>query len=235
MLPALRALGDGAETPLSEVRSRIADAERLTTEDLRETLPSSRQPVSTNRVGWALLYLGRAGLSKRVRRGIWQLTAEGRELLADAPPRIDMNHLRNYPAYVAWRTGKDRCLNPDALAGALEQRTNRNCVIGAAHEKYGPLVAGKNTRHPDTFPHLVAKSAECFANPHHLAVVVGVFEHEDVDVAGARATSRLFPSRQDRRSGPGRRFRQYAGIQFRLPCHRLSLEARRRTFPPQCV
>ena len=47
----------------------------------------------------------------------------------------------------------DRRLNPDAL----EQLTNRDCVIGAAHEKYGPLVAGKNTRHPDTFPHLAAK------------------------------------------------------------------------------
>ena len=76
-------------------------------------------------------------------------------------------------------TTYDRCLNPDAL----EQRTNRDCVLGAAHEKYGPLVAGKNTLHPDTFPHLAAKIAECFANPHRLAVVLGVFEHEGVDVA----------------------------------------------------
>ena len=85
MLPALRALADGTETPISEVRSRIADAERLTTEDLRETLSGGRQTVFTNRVSWALLYLARAGLTKRTRRGIWQLTVEGRKLLADAP------------------------------------------------------------------------------------------------------------------------------------------------------
>ena len=65
MLPALRALADGTETPISDVRSHIADAERLTAEDLRETLPNSRQPVFTNRVSWALLYLARAGLSKQ--------------------------------------------------------------------------------------------------------------------------------------------------------------------------
>ena len=106
MLPALKALADGAETPISEVRTRIADTEQLTAEDMREMLPNSRQSVFTNRVSWALLYLGRAGLSKRVRRGIWQLSAEGKKLLAEAPPRLDMNRLRDYPAYVAWRSGK---------------------------------------------------------------------------------------------------------------------------------
>ena len=125
MLPALRALADGTETPISEVRSRIADAERLKTEDLRETLSGGRQTVFTNRVSWALLYLDRAGLTRRIRRGIWQLTAEGRELLADAPPRIDMNHLRNYPAYVAWRTGKG---TPSAAGGAATTQLGDSSV-----------------------------------------------------------------------------------------------------------
>ena len=107
MLPALKALADEAETPISEVRARIAKAERLSSEDVREMLSSGRQTVFTNRVSWALLYLARAGLSKRVRRGVWRLTVEGRNLLADAPSRIDINHLNNYQAYVAWRTGKN--------------------------------------------------------------------------------------------------------------------------------
>ena len=70
-------------------------------------LPSGRQSVFVNRVSWALMYLGRAGLTERVRRGVWRLTADGESLLADPPSRIDMNYLRKYPAYVAWRTGKD--------------------------------------------------------------------------------------------------------------------------------
>ncbi len=107
MLPALKALADGTETQISEMRARIAAAEGLTPEDVREMLPSGLQPVFTNRVSWAVIYLGQAGLLEKVQRGVWRLTAEGMQLLANAPPLIDMNHLRNYPAYVAWRTGKE--------------------------------------------------------------------------------------------------------------------------------
>ena len=107
MLPALKALSAGAEKPISEIRNHIAEAQGLTPEEMRELLPNSRQSVFVNRVSWALIYLGRAGLSERVRRGVWRLTTEGKRLLADAPSSIDMNYLRNYPAYVAWRTGKN--------------------------------------------------------------------------------------------------------------------------------
>ena len=57
MLPALKALADGVETLLSEVRTRIAAVEELTPEDVREMLPRGRWPVFTNRVSWPVLYL----------------------------------------------------------------------------------------------------------------------------------------------------------------------------------
>ena len=107
MLPALKALSDGAEKPISEIRNHIAEAQGLTPEEMQELLPSGRQSVFVNRVSWALLHLARAGLSERVRRGVWRLAEEGESLLADAPPHIDMNYLRNYPAYVTWRTSKN--------------------------------------------------------------------------------------------------------------------------------
>ena len=107
MLPALKALSDSAEKPISEIRNHIAEAQGLTPEEMRELLPNSRQSVFVNRVSWALIYLGRAGLSERVRRGVWRLTEEGERLLANSPSSIDMNYLRNYPAYVAWRIGKN--------------------------------------------------------------------------------------------------------------------------------
>lgn len=106
MLPALLALADGDEISLSELRTRIATAEELTPEDLREMLPSGRQPIFTNRVSWAVVYLGFAGLVEKVRRGVYRLTTDGQAVLADPPSRIDMNYLRKYPAYVVWREGK---------------------------------------------------------------------------------------------------------------------------------
>ena len=119
MLPALEALAGGREAPLSEVRERIAAVERLSIDDLREMLPSGRQSVFVNRVSWALMYLGRAGLTERVRRGVWRLTADGESLLADPPPHIDMNYLRKYPAYVAWRTGHNAPSSSDDSVSAL--------------------------------------------------------------------------------------------------------------------
>lgn len=107
MLPVLKALSGGRETRVSEIRERVAAAERLTPHDMQEMLPSGRQSVFVNRASWAVMYLGRAGLTERVRRGVWRLTAEGERLLADAPSRIDMNYLRKYPTYVAWRAGKN--------------------------------------------------------------------------------------------------------------------------------
>ena len=133
MLPALEALSDGAEKPVSEIRNHIAEAQGLTPEDMRELLPSGRQPVFVNRVSWALIHLSRAGLSERVRRSVWRLTTEGEKLLANEPRRIDMNYLRNYPAYVAWRTGKNTpppsedaaLMPPDDSANTPEEELER--------------------------------------------------------------------------------------------------------------
>ena len=107
MLPALKALSGGGETPISEVRAHVATVEGLTPDDVREMLPSGRQPVFTNRVSWAVMYMERAGLVQRVRRGVYRLTAEGEQLLAQAPARIDNKRLCDYPAYVEWSARKN--------------------------------------------------------------------------------------------------------------------------------
>ena len=101
MLPVLKALADGAETPISEVRKRVAVTERLTPDDLREMLANG-QSMFTNRVSWAVIYMERAGLVERVRRAIYRLTEEGKKLLAQAPARVDLDVLRTYPDYVMW-------------------------------------------------------------------------------------------------------------------------------------
>ena len=103
MLPALQALSSGAETPISQVRARVAAAESLTPEDLHESLPSGRQAVFTNRVSWAVLYMERAGLVERVRRGVYRMAVEGKRLLRQEPTRIDLKVLRRYPAYREWK------------------------------------------------------------------------------------------------------------------------------------
>lgn len=104
MLPCLKALSGGAETPLTDVRSHVEASENLSKEDLREVLPSGRQTVFTNRVSWAIIHMERAGLVERVRRAVYRLTEEGERLMRQGLGRVDMNVLRRFPAYVAWRS-----------------------------------------------------------------------------------------------------------------------------------
>ncbi len=107
MLPVLKALSGGAETPISEVRARVATTEGLTPEEVRELLPSGKQPVFANRIAWAVAHMSHAGLVEKVRRGVYRLTSEGEHLLVQAPTRIDLKVLSNYSAYAGWRMGRD--------------------------------------------------------------------------------------------------------------------------------
>ncbi len=102
MLPVLKAFADRSEVAVSEVRARVAVSEKLTEQEVSQLLPSGRQTVLVNRVGWALFELERAGLVKRVRRAVYQLTVEGSRLLEKEPERVDLNVLRTYPAYAEW-------------------------------------------------------------------------------------------------------------------------------------
>ena len=102
MLPALKAFADGGEPSLSQVREQIAAAEGLSAEDVRELLPSGRQAVFVNRVSWAVIYMERAGLLERVRRGLYRLTPEGAGLLSRKPSRIDLKLLGEYPDFAEW-------------------------------------------------------------------------------------------------------------------------------------
>lgn len=76
--------------------------EGLTPGDLAKKLPSGSF-VFANRVSWALLGIERAGLVERVRRAVYRLTAQGEQLLARNPARIDEHVLRSYPAFVGWK------------------------------------------------------------------------------------------------------------------------------------
>ena len=105
MLPVLTVLGESEEASLATIRVRVAEALDLSQGDLAELLPSGGQTKFANRVNWAAVYMAHAGLLERVRRGTYRVTAEGMQLLAEAPPRIDQHTLRNYSSFEDWRSG----------------------------------------------------------------------------------------------------------------------------------
>lgn len=122
MLPALKALADGLEAHRSEIRARIAVSEKLTEQEASQLLSSGRTTVLSNRLGWALFGLERAGLVKRVRRGVYQLSVEGGQLLEKKPERVDRKVLRTYPAYVAWKRSVKQRHENQGTSQAVQNR-----------------------------------------------------------------------------------------------------------------
>jgi restriction system protein len=96
MLPMMEIVSDQKEYAVSEVRDKLAEHFQLTEEDLRELLPSGKQTVFHNRVGWAKVYLQKAELLESVKRGYFQITQRGVEVLKEKPKEID----RKYAVHV---------------------------------------------------------------------------------------------------------------------------------------
>lgn len=139
MLPVLRALTGGSDVRLADVRSRVAEAERLTPDDLRELVPSGQQPVFSNRVSWALTHTERGGLVARVSRGVYRVTPDGKQMLSDAPDRMDMKTLARHAGYVDW-TRRTKARPPGEVEDTAED-TPDEVLSRAAEEVRRALAA----------------------------------------------------------------------------------------------
>ena len=102
-LPVLKAFADGQEHPTKEIRERVAAALGLSAEELAESLPRGGQTRYINRIAWAYVYMKQAGLLASPRRGIYQITARGQEVLKAPPPKISMQFLERFPEYREFR------------------------------------------------------------------------------------------------------------------------------------
>jgi restriction system protein len=104
MLPLLRLVESrNDEVSTSEAVEALAQQLKLTEEDLREMLPTGTQSTITNRVGWAATYMKKAGLLEPTRRGYYQITNKGRELLRQKPKFINVKILEQYPEFLKFK------------------------------------------------------------------------------------------------------------------------------------
>jgi restriction system protein len=103
MLPLLRFLADGKEHNLPEATQVLSDQFDLAPEERQQLLPSGQQTIIRNRIGWARTYMAKAGLIDSVRRGYWQISSRGKDVLTDNPERIDGHFLQRFPEFVTFR------------------------------------------------------------------------------------------------------------------------------------
>ncbi len=103
MLPLLKIAGDGKVHTKRDAVNELAIQFSVSEAERKELLPSGKQQVFDNRVGWARTYLKMAMLISYVQRGQFQITERGQSVLAKNPPRIDVAYLRQFPEFLEFQ------------------------------------------------------------------------------------------------------------------------------------
>jgi len=106
MLPLLKFSSDGKEHSLSDAVASLIKEFDLSLEEQKELLPSGKQRLFNNRVGWASMYLRKSGLLESPKRGLFNISQRGRETLAKNLPKIDNKYLEQFPEFIEFKTPK---------------------------------------------------------------------------------------------------------------------------------
>lgn len=97
---------DGREVKLRDVINQLAEKFELSEAEREERLPSGKQTVLDNRIGWAKTYLVKAGLVEATRRAHFVLTARGQEAVANPNTVIDNDYLKQFDEFNAFKEQK---------------------------------------------------------------------------------------------------------------------------------
>lgn len=134
MRPVLAAVANGVPLALSDLRELIANEFQLTQEERHERLPSGRQTVINNRVGWARTYLNKAGLLSIPAKGQVQITARGHEVLASGPQRITVSWLKRYPEFAEFHTARPSSSDSEELPVTPGEEITPDEQLSKAHQ-----------------------------------------------------------------------------------------------------
>ncbi|MDQ3374870.1 MAG: restriction endonuclease [Acidobacteriota bacterium] len=107
MLPLLHFAGDKTEHSAQEAAIVLAEEFALNEIELQKLLPSGKQTIFRNRVGWARTYLSKAGLLESSRRGFFQISTRGLNVLSQNPNRIDNKTLRQFSEFNEFQNRKN--------------------------------------------------------------------------------------------------------------------------------
>ena len=108
MLPVLQFIADGKDHTLREIINGLADVFKLTEEEHKELLPSGKQPIFDNRVGWATTYLKKAGVVETPKRALYRINDRGLEVINEKPDRVDIKFLEQFQEFKEFRAPKEK-------------------------------------------------------------------------------------------------------------------------------
>ncbi|MCX7853973.1 MAG: restriction endonuclease, partial [Caldilineales bacterium] len=134
MLPLLHCFRDGQEHSIQELLDKLAEKFSLTEEEKNALLPSGKQTVFYNRVGWARTYLTKAGLLEMSRRSYYRITERGRQVLERNLSRIDMKFLEQFPEYIEFRERESGRRKSKEIIAEVGEKTPEEVLEDAYEE-----------------------------------------------------------------------------------------------------
>ncbi len=106
MLPLLKYSSDGIEHSFREAVEEMATFFGITYDERSELLPSGKQPIFDNRVGWAKTYLTKANFLELPKRGYLKITERGTNILKKPPLEITSKFLEQFEEFKKFTTQK---------------------------------------------------------------------------------------------------------------------------------
>lgn len=161
-LPLLQFCADGKPHSAQEAYGVMAEYFRMGADDLQEMLPSGKQTTFNNRVAWAKVYLAKALLLESPKRGLFQITARGRELLQTKPATLRVPQLKQYPEFLDFHAPGAK---PDKTATSVrdeERSATPEEIFETTYQELSSRLAGELlsqivTNSPRFFEDLVIK------------------------------------------------------------------------------
>ena len=128
MKPVLQSLADGQAKHKSELYEPVSGKLGLTEEDKKILLPSGSQEVYLNRIAWALSFMKHAELIHSPKRGVYEITERGKEVLHEDPERIDVAFLKRYPGFVEFHKGKKNKASTEVIVEPVEEKSPQDFI-----------------------------------------------------------------------------------------------------------
>lgn len=141
MLPFLNLLKDGNEHSLREAYQVLPDALGITEDERRELLPSGKQTIVNNRIGWARTYLKKAKLLISTRRGFCIISDRGKEVIQSNPDTIDNAYLMQFSEFQEFKTKTNNQEQKTKLSEITFDKKNPEELLEYAYEELNDELA----------------------------------------------------------------------------------------------
>ena len=100
MRPVLEVAAASSPRTTQHLRQAVLAQFELSPAELSERLPSGKETIVSNRIGWARTYLKKAGLISVPEKGATQITPAGLEALSNGPAKITVAWLKRFPEFL---------------------------------------------------------------------------------------------------------------------------------------